>query len=112
MFNNKIATVDVHQLKELLEINPQLCVIDVRETHEWQELRIPGVVHIPKDDITSLIEKQVTDKEQAIYLHCRSGVRSLYAASALAEMGYEKVYSVNGGIMEWSMSGYPVEGLV
>lgn len=109
MFNNKIATIDVHQLNDLRDKNPDLCLIDVREIHEWQEVRIPGAIHIPKDVITAHIEKHATDRDQPVYLHCRSGVRSLYAASALAEMGYSKVYSVNGGIMEWSECGYLVE---
>lgn len=109
MFENKIATIDVHALKSLRDDNPELCVIDVRESHEWQALRIPGALHIPKDEITAHIEKHAPDREQNLYLHCRSGVRSLYAASALANMGYKNVFSVDGGIMEWAVFGYPVE---
>lgn len=105
-----IKTIAVHELKSKMDLQPNLFLIDVRELDEWQELRIPGALHIPKDEIRLKIEEHIKDKTQAIYLHCRGGVRSLYAAQCLLDIGYEEIYSVDGGIMEWAMFGYPVEG--
>lgn len=107
--SEKIKTIDVHQLRRLQANEPQLCLIDVREPHEWQSLRIPGALHIPKDDLPHRIGETIADKTRAIYLHCKSGVRSLYAANCLLEMGYQEVYSVDGGISDWAACGYPVE---
>jgi rhodanese-related sulfurtransferase len=109
MKTHNIKTIDVHQLKNKMDTHANLCLIDVRETEEWQVAHIPGAVHIPKDIITANIESTVTDKKYPIYLHCRGGVRSLYAAQCLMDMGYEEVYSVDGGIIEWAMFGYPVQ---
>jgi len=109
MTNHEIKTIDVHELKNRMENQPNLCLIDVREPQEWQELHIPGAALIPKDEITVLIQATTADKDQPIYLHCRSGVRSLYAAQNLMDIGYKDVYSVTGGIIEWAMYGYPVE---
>lgn len=108
MTNPKIKTIDVHELKNKMEQNPDLCLIDVREQEEWQAMRIPKAIHIPKDSITAGIAAAAPNKEQPIYLHCKGGVRSLYAAQCLMDIGYQEVYSVDGGIMEWAMSGYPV----
>lgn len=108
MIEHDIKTIDVHELKQLMETQQNLCLIDVRELHEWKELRIPGAVHIPKDNITEKIESTMNDKTNPIYLHCRSGVRSLYAAQKLLEIGYKEVYSIAGGIMDWVNSGYHV----
>ena len=83
-------------------------LIDVREDHEWQEQHIPRAVHIPKDELVNVIEETIPDKEATIYLHCRGGVRSLYAADCLMNLGYQNVYSVDGGIMDWMGAGYPV----
>ncbi|GGI89306.1 rhodanese-like domain-containing protein [Legionella impletisoli] len=102
-----IPTISVHQLKQLMESNPALCLIDVREDHEWQDIRIPGAIHVPKDRVSLKIPSLV-DPSQPIYLHCRSGVRSLFAAGCLLEIGYQEVYSVDGGILHWELSGYPV----
>ncbi|RUR12671.1 rhodanese-like domain-containing protein [Legionella sp. km772] len=107
--NEQIKTINAHELKNRMDNNPQLCLIDVRELEEWQEIRIPGALHLPKDEIALQIESYVTDKTQPIYLHCRGGVRSLYAAQCLLDIGYKEVYSIDGGIMEWAMFGYPVE---
>ena len=108
MTNPKIKTIDVHELKNKMEQNPDLCLIDVREQEEWQTVRIPKAIHIPKDSITAGIAAEAPNKEQPIYLHCKGGVRSLYAAQCLMDIGYQEVYSVDGGIMEWAMFGYPV----
>lgn len=109
MTKHDIKTIDVHELKTRMDKHSELCLIDVRELEEWQEVRIPGAHHIPKGDISVKIEAKITDKAQPIYLHCRGGVRSLYAAQCLIDIGYHEVYSVNGGIMEWATSGYPTE---
>lgn len=106
--NPKIKTINVQELKNKMDTQAHLCLIDVRELNEWQSARIERAIHIPKDDIAEKIHSHVPNKEQAIYLHCRSGVRSLYAAEKLIELGYQEVYSVNGGIMEWATLGYPI----
>ena len=104
-----INTLSVHELKNKMDAQNGVCLIDVREQEEWDEVRIPGAIHIPKDEIALHIEAKVADKAQAVYLHCRGGVRSLYAAQCLLDLGYKEVYSIDGGIMEWAMFGYPVE---
>jgi rhodanese-related sulfurtransferase len=104
-----IRTINVHELKNRMDLDTNLCLIDVRELEEWQEIRIPGALHIPKDTISLHIDTHVNDKALPIYLHCRGGVRSLYAAQSLIDLGYKEIYSVDGGIMEWAMFGYPVE---
>lgn len=103
-----IPCIDVHELKLKIEENPAICLIDVREQDEWDQIHIPGAVHIPKDTIAERIQEVTKDKHQPIYIHCRSGVRSLYAAHALASLGYNQVFSVKGGIQEWAMFGYDV----
>ncbi|KTD10683.1 Rhodanese domain protein [Legionella gratiana] len=109
MINPNIKTINVHELKNKMKNYPDLCLIDVRELNEWEEFHIPGAIHIPKDSIISSIESKIPNKNQAIYLHCKAGVRSLYAAQSLITLGYQEVYSVNGGILEWASSGYPIE---
>lgn len=109
MTNINVKTIDVHTLKKLYDTSPDLCLIDVREEDEWQEAHIPRARHIPKDTLVSVIEHQIPDYTCPIYLHCKGGVRSFHAANWLVKMGYQDVYSVDGGIMEWVNAGYPVE---
>ncbi|MBA2656981.1 MAG: rhodanese-like domain-containing protein [Tatlockia sp.] len=108
MTDHKIRRINVHELKKRRDLEPDLCVIDVRELEEWQTLRIPGAIHIPKDKLIAQITATTSDTNKPIYLHCKGGVRSLYAANCLMELGYQEVYSLDGGIMDWLAAGYPV----
>ncbi len=105
----KINTIDVEALKEHYDASPDLCLIDVREPDEWDDVHIPGAYHIPKDELPSRIELKAPNHSQPIYLYCRGGVRSFQAAHCLLEMGYRNVYSVEGGIVEWENAGYPIK---
>ncbi|STX52259.1 Rhodanese domain protein [Legionella busanensis] len=108
MTNQPIQTIDVHELKRLLDHNVKLCLIDVRTSEEWQEVHIPNAIHLPKDELINSIATHVPDLEQPIYLHCKAGIRSFDAAQKLQEMGYKHVYSVNGGIIDWIQHNYPI----
>ncbi|MBI2786859.1 MAG: rhodanese-like domain-containing protein [Legionella longbeachae] len=109
MTNPSIKTIDVHELKNRMEKNPELCLIDVRELDEWNEFHITSAIHLPKSTIISCIEAKITNKNQPLYLYCKGGVRSLYAAQFLIDMGYQEIYSIDGGIIDWSSAGYPIK---
>ena len=111
MTDNKVNCISVHELKKCYDASSNLCLIDVREDHEWQEIHIPRAIHIPKDELVSKIAAIAKDLDHPIYLHCRGGVRSLHAANSLMALGYKQVYSIDGGIMAWEHAGYPVNSL-
>ena len=81
--------------------NPIL--IDVRTDSEWNEGFIETAIHIPLGRILEEIESLKADKEQVIYLYCRSGNRSGKAKKALQRLGYTNVKNI-GGIKEASSS--------
>lgn len=93
--------VTVQDLKKALE-TPSLGirVIDVREPDEQQIARIDGVPLFP----LSRLPQQFTelDPNQQIYIHCKSGKRSLKALEFLRQQGFKYVKSVQGGIEAWS----------
>lgn len=106
-----VQTINVNEFKKIYDANPSLNLIDVRELSEWQELHIPRAAHISKDNLEKQIHNNVPDLNTPIYLHCRSGVRSLHAAHTLLQLGYTNVYSIDGGIIDWAASGYPTSSL-
>ena len=79
--------------------NPIL--VDVRTDAEWSDGYIETAIHIPLDSILKKIESAVTNKEQTIYLYCRSGNRSGKAEKALRSIGYINAKNI-GGINEAS----------
>ena len=80
-------------------VNPIL--IDVRTDAEWDDGYIETAIHIPLDKISNTIEGIVEDKDQVIYLYCRSGNRSDQAEIALKSIGYVNAKNI-GGIKEVS----------
>ena len=93
--------VTVQQMKAALD-DPKLGiqVIDVREPDEHQIAHVKGVPLIP----LSVLPQRFTelDPNQHIYIHCKSGVRSLKALQFLREQGYKYLKSVRGGINAWA----------
>jgi len=80
-------------------------VLDVREPEEYEQGAIPGALHIARGTLESSIESRVPDKSVPILIHCASGVRSVFAAKTLAELGYEDVVSMAGGFNKWKDEG-------
>ena len=49
------------------------------------------------------------DKTKPIFVYCRVGGRSAKAADKLSQMGFKEVYNLEGGIIQWTESGFPVK---
>ena len=103
-----IPSIDVKTIKQHYDNQADVCIIDVREADEWAQGHIPKAHHIPKNQLSARIHEIGVDNTHPIYLHCRSGVRSLQAAETLQTMGYTAVYSLEGGIIAWADAGYPM----
>ena len=74
--------------------NPIL--IDVRTDSEWNEGYIETAIHIPLDRIMEEIESLMVNKDQMIYLYCKSGNRSGKAEKALQSIGYINAKNIGG----------------
>lgn len=75
-------------------------VLDVRQAEEFQAGHIPGALLLPSDAIADQAGDLLPDKDAAVVVYCRTGVRSAQAAAALAGLGYSAVYDM-GGIASW-----------
>jgi molybdopterin/thiamine biosynthesis adenylyltransferase/rhodanese-related sulfurtransferase len=82
-------------------------LIDVREANEWEQGYIPGALHISKSYIEQDTENAVPDRTTPIVLYCAGGVRSLFAAQTLQQLGYTDVASMSGGFQQWKTQGLP-----
>jgi molybdopterin/thiamine biosynthesis adenylyltransferase/rhodanese-related sulfurtransferase len=80
-------------------------IVDVREASEWEQGHVPGARHVSKSYIEQQIEAAAPDRDAPVILYCAGGVRSLFAAQTLAEMGYTNVSSMSGGFQAWKGGG-------
>jgi len=82
-------------------------VVDVREPYERAAGHIVGTVHIALGELAS--EAESLDRERPVIFYCHVGSRSLMAAAAFRQAGFE-AYSMAGGIEAWEQDGRPVQG--
>jgi sulfur-carrier protein adenylyltransferase/sulfurtransferase len=100
-----VREVDARQSAQLREQGATL--IDVREQDEVDQGIIPGAIHIPRGYLEMRIEEAVRDRDAPLVVYCAGGVRSLFGAEALTELGYRDVVSMAGGFSGWKAAGLP-----
>ena len=86
-------------------------VLDVREPQEYTgELgHIPGSALIPLRELADRAGELIPHKAGPMVVVCRSGVRSTTAAAILSGLGFEDVYNLQGGMVDWNDRRLPVE---
>ncbi len=79
--------------------------IDVREFDEFEQGAVPGAVFIPRGNLELQIDNRVPDKDSPLVVYCAGGVRSVFAAKTLQDLGYTNVVSMSGGFNKWKDDG-------
>ena len=103
----EIPEVSAQQVNELLKNNGKSPVLlDVRESDEWRQGHLEGALSLPRGFLEIKVETAVPNKETPIIAYCAGGVRSLLAAKAMKEMGYQNVSSMAGGYTAWKNGGF------
>lgn len=99
-----IVDVTVNQFKDLV-IEQGGTILDVRTPEEWAEGTISKAekINFYDDNFATDIEK--LNKEEPIFVYCKSGGRSANAAETLKEKGFNKIYNLDGGITAWIEAG-------
>jgi molybdopterin/thiamine biosynthesis adenylyltransferase/rhodanese-related sulfurtransferase len=105
---SQIDEIDPADVKPL--VGNGAVIVDVRETEEVEQGKLPGAVHVPRGHLESRIEGSAPDRSQRVIVYCASGNRSALAAKTLRDdLGYSNVASMTGGITLWKDRGYEVE---
>ena len=83
-------------------------VVDVREPSETVGGKIAKAIQIPYSSISKRIGELDKHKEKTLLVYCKTGARSGAACRELSKSGFEKVYSLNGGITAWQEAHLPI----
>jgi rhodanese-related sulfurtransferase len=83
-------------------------VVDVRGEGEFQQGHIVNAVHIPLDKLEEQIGKLEKYRDRPIIPVCRAGQQSATACKTLRLRGFEKVFSLRGGILAWQEATLPL----
>ena len=105
-----IESIQADAFAKAYEKDSSIKVLDVRKPTEWQGEHIETGRNFPLD----FINKNMSEirKEEAYYLHCRSGYRSTVAASILKSRGYENLINVQDSFEAIANSTIPVSDYV
>lgn len=95
------VSITMEEAKNVFETQGDYIILDVRREDEFAEGHIPGAINVPNEGIQDTEPSELPDKNQTIYVYCRSGNRSKQAASKLVAMGYNNIIEF-GGIMDWT----------
>jgi rhodanese-related sulfurtransferase len=107
-YENQVQHIQTHEVKAKLKQPESFVLIDVRETHEWQQGHLPHAKHMSRGTIEVNIEQIIPNKNTNIVLYCGGGYRSVLSAYNLQKMGYNNVYSMDGGFRSWLTQDYSV----
>ncbi|MBV9369238.1 MAG: ThiF family adenylyltransferase, partial [Frankiales bacterium] len=99
------STITAAELKAMQDRGDDFLLVDVREPAEWEIVRLPGAVLIPKGDLPSKLSELPQDKPVVMY--CKTGIRSAETLALLKNAGFKDALHVQGGVSAWAIQ---VEG--
>jgi len=101
----RYADVSAAGLAAMLE-RKDFLLINVHIPYEGE---IPGTdLFFPFDQVEANLNKLPAHKGAKLVLYCRSGRMSAIAARTLVKLGYTGVWNLEGGMIAWKQSGFPV----
>lgn len=95
-----IKQLSADDFEELIK-DKKVHLLDVRELYEFKQGYIKGAKLVPSTHFSEEFEKLKIKKKDKIALYCRSGNRSDFLAKKLQDWGYEKLFNLEMGIIEW-----------
>lgn len=127
--------VSPEQAWKALADDARAVLVDVRTHAEWSYVGMPDLATIGKqavpiewlryptgavnDDFLAQLEQAGVDREAPVYFLCRSGVRSVAAAQAATEAGWQAAHNILHGfegphdaerhrtVAGWKVAGLP-----
>lgn len=100
--------MDVTAVRELLDINPDVLLVDVRTPGEYETAHISDAINLPLDQVDAHLEQVVRDAGGKLVLVCQSGNRANQCQTMLAAAGLTDTVVMSGGMDAWTSAGAPV----
>ncbi len=99
---NTFKSVSMQEGLKLMADDKDFILLDVRTPEEFASGHIPGAVQLTNETFTKEdAGRIIKDKEQTIYVYCRSGRRSKQSSQKLVDFGYTDVIEI-GGILDYA----------
>ena len=98
----EVETITPKAFAEKLKATKSPQLLDVRTPEEFKSGHIDNAINMDwyEDDFAKKAAKY--DKSKPVFVYCKAGVRGKKAATKLAELGFAKIYNLEGGIDKWN----------
>ena len=103
---SNITTEEAYDMMNGYPDNSGLVILDVRTQSEYDSGHIENAVHL--DYYSATFDEDLGNlcKTYTYIVYCRSGTRSGWALDLMENLGFRKVYNMEGGILQWIADGY------
>jgi len=106
---NDVGIRDI-EVKDIEQNKSELTLIDVRRPDEY----VGELGHVKGIKLLTLeneFKEKIKDfdKDKPIAFICRSGGRSTQAALYARDLGFQEVYNMKGGMIEWNNQKLPID---
>lgn len=88
--------------------NESAVIVDLRDSKDFQAGHIVDAKNIPASKVEARLAELEPHRGKPIILVCKMGQQSTAAGKQLAAKGFEKVFRMSGGMMEWGSSQLPL----
>ena len=102
------AKITCRDTAALMASDSLFAIFDVRERGEFNNSQIPNATSLPRSQIEFHIGSLVPNRKIPIVVYDEGGERAALAAKTLAELGYEQIAVMDGGLTAWQSDGRPV----
>ena len=94
MDNNSFEMISLDDAKDIIKDEESL-ILDIRDEASFSDSHYPNAIHLSTKNFNRIIAK--TEKEKTILVYCYKGISSQNVAQHFCNLGFENVYSLNGG---------------
>ena len=105
----EVPQISVEKLRELIETDKNLQVIDVRRAGEYESGHAPNAVTAPLAKFRETLLNLDLNPDGPSAIICAGGYRSSAATSIAQQLGFTNLLNVTGGTTAWVKAGYEVE---
>ena len=97
MENNSFEMISLEDAKDIIKDEDSL-ILDIRDEASYSDSHYSNAIHLSNKNFNKIIEK--TERKKTILVYCYKGISSQNVAQQFCNLGFENVYSLNGGYKE------------
>ncbi|HYA28069.1 MAG TPA: rhodanese-like domain-containing protein, partial [Acidobacteriota bacterium] len=107
--DRNVPDISPEELKDLMDRNAELTIIDMRTPEEYSRFCIPGGLNVPGGDLILWAEE--LRHKPTVIVNCAGRTRSIIGAAGLRRLGLTNVRALRNGTMGWVLAGFQLENL-